>query len=873
MALALGLLLAAFLAFHAVEENRIFDARFAAALRAQLERTESWLSNLVERRVDGNGERAAALDGLMPAGVTAAFVLDRRGTLLSADRADRPAAVGVYAPEGLQRLAAHARQTVGKPSKPASGAVLLDGVPHLAAAAPLSTGAVLAYAIPLDEALAPLAGGAREAPHVVTVGATDADRSLPLTDIDGRPLAHVAWTMPRPADILLTTALPVLLAVTAVAGIVAHRLGGAVRRRLRALEAENAALAETERRYRALMRAAPVGLFRTDAAGACTFVNERGMRFARPADAGGDGLLFLRRVHPDDHARVLVQWQDAVALRQPFRAEFRTTAGDGEACWVAVEAQPRADGSGFLGSIADITALKRAQETLAGREEFLRVVAHGVPALIGYVDAARVFRFHNARLEEWYGLPASEVTGRTVREVVGEPLHSRLKPHLDAVLAGRPFAIEERVALGRGPERILALQGMPHRNGRGEVVGCFLLASDATERRRIETDLKEARDRAETANRSKSRFFAAASHDLRQPLHALGLFLDLLAAGALVPAQRELLERARHSFQGTEELLNQLLDISRLEAGTVEPNVAAIDLVQMCERLDSEIRLEAEAKGLSLRFHPLPEAVASDFVLLERILRNLLLNAVRYTEGGGVLLACRRRGDCVRLEVWDTGAGIPPEQVERIFEEFYQVGNAERDARRGLGLGLAIVSRLARLLGHDIEVRSIPGKGSRFAITVPLAGLDADAGAPVPAVATVADADAALMGLRVAIVDDNPHALEALRHFLLALGIEPVAAESGEGLMTALAAGGGPPAAVLADLRLAGGVDGTEVIAEVRRRYGDSVPGVLLTGDTAPERVRQAVDSGYVLLHKPVRPATLIEVLHAVLLPAPAHAA
>jgi len=686
-------------------------------------------------------------------------------------------------------------------------------------------------------------------------------------DPDGRPLGSLAWTAEWPGAAFLRVSLPTLALGLLVMGLVIDRLWRRVRAHAAALEERNAALSASERRYQTLVRTVPVALFRTDGLGQCTYVNDRCAPFARLADDLNDGLLFLRAAHPEDRARALIQWHDAVLLGQPYRAELRTVTTDGDACWVAVEAQPKRDERGavvgFLGTIADITALKRAQEDLTGREELLRGIADGVPALIGYVDSGRVCRFMNARIEDWYGLPLSGVVGRPVREVLGPDLHARLKPHVEAAFAGREILVEEPVLLGRGPERTLSIHGIPHRNARGEVVGLFVLATDVTERHRIESELADARDRAEAANHAKTRFLAAASHDLRQPLHALGLFLDLLANGEMKPGQRELLDRARQSFQGTEELLSLLLDISRLEAGAVEPNVGPVDLPDLFERLEAQFALEAESRGLRLLFHPLPENVVSDGVLLERVLRNLITNAVRYTERGGVLVGCRRVGRFARIEVWDTGSGIPPEQLGRIFEEFYQVGNPERDARRGLGLGLAIVNRVALLLGHPVGVRSRVGKGSVFSISVPLAEETVEraeeSGAPG------GDALERLAGHRVALVDDNPQALAALRHFMESLGIEPVAAETGEDLIEALAEGGAPDA-IIADLRLRGGVDGTDVIAEVRRIYGERVPGVLLTGDTAPERVRQAVDSGYALLHKPVKPGALIDALARALL-------
>ncbi|MBP2315321.1 PAS domain-containing protein [Azospirillum soli] len=891
----LGLVLGTVLLVHARRENLSFEEHLKALAQGYLAIAEQALSRRVQdyawwdEAVEHIGapdrldtawaERNIGADNHVVLGIDGAYVLDRNGAVLFASHSDEEVRTEDH--RALTVFAHHARLGQGRPPRPAAGILLVDGQLHLAAATPLTVfdterpppvapSNILVFTSPLSEALAPAAKLERWFGHLVPGKSNAEGLSIPLTGIDGRPLGSLAWTAERPGTAFLWVSLPTLALGLLVMGVVIDRLWRRVREHATALELRNDALTESERRFQALVRAVPVGLFRTDGQGQCSYVNDRCTRFARLADEQSDGLLFLRAAHPEDRARVAILWHDAVLRGESFQAELRTTAADGEVCWVAVEAQPQYNDQGmlvgFLGSIADITALKRAQEELTRREELLRGIADGVPALIGYIDADGIYRFHNTRIEDWYGVPVPKVVGRPVRAVLGEDLYARLKPQFDAAFAGRAvMTAEEQVRLGNGPERTLSIQGIPHRNAQGAVAGLFVLSTDVTERHRIERELAEARDRAEAANHAKTRFLAAASHDLRQPLHALGLFLDLLANKELAPPQRELLDRARQSFQGTEELLSLLLDISRLEAGAVEPNVGPVDLPDLFERLEAQFALEAGNRGLRLRFHPLPENVVSDGVLLERVLRNLVTNALRYTEAGGVLIGCRRVGRFARIEVWDTGSGIAPEQLDHIFEEFYQVGNPERDARRGLGLGLAIVNRVAQLLGHPVAVRSRVGRGSVFSISVPLA----DEAVKEPEHAEGPDAGDALerlAGHRVAVVDDNPQALAALRHFLEALDIEAVAAETGEALIEALAEGGAPDA-IIADLRLRGGVDGTDVIAEVRQIYGRNLPGLLLTGDTAPERVRQAVDSGNDLLHKPVRPEALIDALTRALLP------
>ncbi|MBI2236592.1 MAG: transporter substrate-binding domain-containing protein [Magnetospirillum sp.] len=240
---------------------------------------------------------------------------------------------------------------------------------------------------------------------------------------------------------------------------------------------------------------------------------------------------------------------------------------------------------------------------------------------------------------------------------------------------------------------------------------------------RIQGELELAKAQAESANRAKTTFLAAASHDLRQPFQALRLFLDILSAH--VPATgvgRIALGHALNAYDGAERLLNALMEISRLEAGVVIPAVETVALAPLLTELAEECRPVAVAKRLSLRLRGLEVVVLSDPVLLMRVLRNLMVNAIRYTETGGILLACRRRGDRVVVEVWDTGRGIPADQLDNIFEDFYQLDHPDRAEVKGVGLGLAIVVKTARLLGHRIGVRSRLGRGSVFSVEVRIAG-------------------------------------------------------------------------------------------------------------------------------------------------------
>jgi two-component system, sensor histidine kinase len=367
-------------------------------------------------------------------------------------------------------------------------------------------------------------------------------------------------------------------------------------------------------------------------------------------------------------------------------------------------------------------------------------------------------------------------------------------------------------------------------------------------------ELRRRNEVAEEANIAKSRFLAAASHDLRQPLHALGLFVQALEDSPLANRERQVIGNIRHSVDAMEELFNALLDISRLDAGVVQPCVTTIPLAAVFDRVRFEYAPIARQKRVSLAVTKTSVHVVSDPSLLGRIVRNLLANAVRYTDRGGVVLGCRRRGNTVRIEVWDTGRGIPAERHNEIFREFYQLENPERDRRKGLGLGLAIVERLAKLLDHPVELRSSVGKGSMFAITVPL-GAQADC-LPIesdPETPGVFDFSGAL----VLVVDDEGAVQEGMATLLRKWQCEVLTAGSGEEMLAQLAAVQRLPDLIVSDFRLRGAENGIEVVQMLRNEFNVDIPALLVTGDTAPDRLRDAEASGLPILHKPLNPARL----------------
>ena len=370
--------------------------------------------------------------------------------------------------------------------------------------------------------------------------------------------------------------------------------------------------------------------------------------------------------------------------------------------------------------------------------------------------------------------------------------------------------------------------------------------------------LLSAKLQAEQANQAKSKFLAAVSHDLRQPIHAQGLFLEALSHTELSAHQNKLLANARAASDASSEMLSTLLDFSRIEAGVVKPQLRPFRLQPMLNKVENELAPQADMKGIVYRTRETNLEVRSDPALVELILRNLVSNAIRYTWHGGLLVACRKHGSQVLLEVWDTGIGIAPEYQEDIFREFFQLDNPERGRIKGLGLGLAIVKGLARTLGHELSLASTPQRGSVFRLALPVAT------GSLPAKQTGWTQNKTLLpNTRVLVIDDDETVLAGMGHLLREWGVECDTAESIEDAL-ALARAHAPDM-VICDYRLREQRTGLDAIAALRELLGDAFPALLITGDTAPEPLREAQSSGIPMLHKPVSPSqlhrTLMEVL------------
>jgi len=388
--------------------------------------------------------------------------------------------------------------------------------------------------------------------------------------------------------------------------------------------------------------------------------------------------------------------------------------------------------------------------------------------------------------------------------------------------------------------------------------GRVLTYTDISDLIKREWALEEARKEAEQANTAKTRFLAAASHDLRQPIHALGLFFAELSDHVHNSETDTLITQINDSITAINSMLNALLDVSKLDAGVIKPNIESFALTEILVRLKSDFIAIAKENHThnTLKIRPSSLMVTSDPSMLDQILRNLIGNALRYTKNGHVLVAARQRGGTVQVQVFDNGCGIPEDQLNDVFIEFHQIGNPARDRQQGLGLGLglAIVKRLTSLLNHKITVTSKVAQGSCFSITLPLA--DVTRAKPDTKLINLSTTHS-LNGHRVLVLDDDNAILEGMRGLLTHWGCDVITANSLNDVFDKLDSDQNKPELLIIDYRLSEKASGIEVAKSLQNSLVYPLPVLIITGDTDPERLRESDASGYPLLHKPVQPAKL----------------
>ena len=383
------------------------------------------------------------------------------------------------------------------------------------------------------------------------------------------------------------------------------------------------------------------------------------------------------------------------------------------------------------------------------------------------------------------------------------------------------------------------------------------LRREVMERRVIAAELIKAKNAAEEANKDKTRFLAAASHDLLQPLNAARLFLTLLGEADLDQRQARLADKANNAFASVEQLLESILDISRIDSGSVAASVGSVSLSELFATLYTEFQPIADKKGLSLATVHSQRFVKSDPGLLRRVVQNLMANAIRYTESGRVLLGVRRCNGAMRIEVWDTGMGIPAEKTKEVFEEFHRLDKESPVGTKAMGLGLAIVERISKLLGHEVNVRSWPGQGSCFSITLPAAEPITKPALP-QAVSGVRSRN--LAGLTAIVIENDLQILEGMAELLESRGVKAIPTVSADEALEAVESVGAAPDVIVADYHLDNGT-GVEAIKQLREACGQNIAAIIITADYTAEVETRIAAENVTLLYKPIRQAHFLEAL------------
>jgi len=514
----------------------------------------------------------------------------------------------------------------------------------------------------------------------------------------------------------------------------------------------------------------------------------------------------------------------------------------------------------------ELTALNsQLQETL----ERQRTTSNDLQNVLYSTDVATLFLDRDLGIR--FFTPATRALFNVIPGDVGRPLADLHSLSSDTLLPADARAVldslqpvEREIRTPDGAwfcRRIL-----PYRTEGDGVEGVVITFNEITRRKQTAAALETAKQQAEAANLAKSRFLAAASHDLRQPLQTLALLQGLLARSVTGDNAVGLVAQLDETLGAMSGMLDTLLDLNQIEAGVVQAALTDCRIDDLLGRLRDQFAYHAQAKGLGLRIMPCSAVVRTDPRLLEQMLRNLLSNALKYTAHGRVLLGCRRHGDTIRIEVWDTGLGIPDGELQAVFEEYYQLGNEARERSRGLGLGLSIVQRLGALLGHRLGVRSQPGRGSVFTIEVARA---TDERLPGPEQAGLAHAAAAGRNGSILVIEDDPDLRSLLRMLLEGDGHRVTAAPDGPAAL-ALAAGGGiRPDLLLADLNLPGGTDGLHAAAGLRTALARPLPVIILSGDTSAAALQAIALQDCVHLSKPVKAAELAQTIQRLLAAAP----
>ncbi|MBU1776503.1 MAG: PAS domain-containing protein, partial [Gammaproteobacteria bacterium] len=626
-----------------------------------------------------------------------------------------------------------------------------------------------------------------------------------------------------------------------------------------------------ERKFRSLAENSPDPIFRYDHDCRRLYANPASsIMSGHPVESlvgatPGDGHL----LGADDAARLEAGIRRVFDSGEPGSVDVASVDRDGRPREYQVLLVPEPGDQGkvetVLGLAHDTTAIRDAE----------RRMTDFVANLPGFAFTFRLspeghcsFPFASPGVENLAGLKPADVKNDWAPALA--LVHPDDVPHIitkmtESVRTMTPHELEIRVCRPGLPVRWIEIHSIPLRQADGSILWHGIML-DVDERKRNEAELERhrhhleklvedrtqalsiAKETAEAATRAKSQFLAAASHDLRQPLQAIRLFNDALSMTGLGEVQNKISSNLSKSVNSLGELLNQLLDLSRLDAGMIEPQPVVIQAGDLLGVIGAEFDAVSREKSLSLNLFCPQQGLKlfSDYNLLLTLLRNLVSNAVKYTARGGVLVSIRQRGDRALIQVWDTGIGISPEQTDSIFEEYFQIGNPERARVKGVGLGLSIVKRLSKLLDIGVRVRSREGKGSVFELNVPLAN-EPEMHATPPATSASPECD--LMGKRIVVIEDDAIVAKAIEFSLEMEGAQVILFGTAEDALGSAETMGADY--YISDYRLPG-MDGLRLLDAIQRHSTGQIKGVVLTGNTSPEQIALMQSSRWKVLIKPV---------------------
>ncbi len=550
---------------------------------------------------------------------------------------------------------------------------------------------------------------------------------------------------------------------------------------------------------------------------------------------------------------------------------------------------------GFVNTYTDITERSLQQAALSESERRIRLITDAVPALISYIDSDLNYQFANLQFEDWYATSRNKVIGRAMQDVLGEQAFERHQSYVEQALQGNTieFEIEENSATKT--QRISQKTYVPHYDSDNQVIGFFALEQDVTkqrrtrqalkaaydnleervyertkqiseineklrdeilERRQVEASLLNAKREAEEANLSKIKFLAATSHDLLQPLNAACLFASSLKEKNLPQDTQHLVQSLSYSLENIESLISSLVDISKLDAGVVEPEAGVFDASDLLDNLANEFQQQNKAHEVDFHYIRSQVSIHSDSQLLARILRNFLTNAFRYTEKGRIVLGARRRKDGLEIQVIDTGSGIAAEDLELIFREFHRGQHTSRDDR-GLGLGLAIVDKIGRILDHRIIVSSIQNRGSCFSVLIPYASKEQRQGNKAE---LISEQSLQLPAKKnhILVIDNDESICLGMQTLLQGWGCEVDTLQRNAQIEAFIENGcENKPDLIIADYHLDDGLTGLDVVQRINQLHTEGVPVLLITANYTSELRQQIRELGYHLINKPVKPVKL----------------